>query len=267
MRAKVILAACMAVATVATGAFIHLRLSEQSAAEPAQEVAAAVEAPAPDAVAEQAKPAEQLVPAKPVRTVLTRSLTMPAQASATAEPVDPDALGHNDPRWGRSSQSAAQALAAEAGDKEDRELSLPDEAPLAFAAPEPRRHVADEQLTAAIPPNSVVPTAPADDEPAATDDAPSANLGRSVRIAKAVNMRTRPVSGSKVIRVIPSGATVGLVSCKGWCEVTYQGSRGFIYKSFVSGNGGGGDAKPRVTSTYKVKATKTAPPVRLTQRQ
>jgi len=266
MRAKVILATCMAIATVATGAFIHLRLSEQSAAEPGQALAA-VETSAPDAVAEQAKPAEQLVPAKPVRTVLTRSLTMPAQPSTAAEPADADALGHNDPRWGRSSQSAAKALAAEAGEKEDREI--PSDAPLAFAAPEPQSQLADEQLTAAIPPNSVVPTEPVVEEPSTTDEQASAEQGRTVKIARAVNMRTRPVSGSKVIRVIPSGATVGLMSCKGWCEVTYQGSRGFIYKSFVAGSGssGGNSAKPRVTSTYKVQPTKTAPAMRLTQRQ
>ena len=48
-----------------------------------------------------------------------------------------------------------------------------------------------------------------------------------------VNLRARPKNGSKVIMVVPRRSSVQVISCDYWCEVIYQGTRGWIYKSFI----------------------------------
>ena len=58
--------------------------------------------------------------------------------------------------------------------------------------------------------------------------------GRQARIRTAVNMRSGPADGSRVLSVIPTNSTVSLApGCRHWCKVTYQGRTGYIYKSFV----------------------------------
>ena len=44
-----------------------------------------------------------------------------------------------------------------------------------------------------------------------------------------------------VVMVIPAKAEVGLAGCKGWCEITYKGKRGFVWKDFIRP---GSTAKP-----------------------
>ena len=56
---------------------------------------------------------------------------------------------------------------------------------------------------------------------------------RSARIIKAVNMRARGQKGAKVLTVLPAGTAVSLYGCDSWCEVSYKGRKGFVYKSFV----------------------------------
>jgi len=55
----------------------------------------------------------------------------------------------------------------------------------------------------------------------------------SARITSAVNMRSGPDKGTKVIGVVPVGAPVQVVSCDGWCQIVYNKRRGFIYKTFL----------------------------------
>lgn len=243
LRAKLILAGFMAAATLATGLFIHVRLTQKPDSLVAIDAEAEPAAAAPASTGE-AETATLMVPVQPtkVRTVSIPAAP-PAAVAAPAEAVDPDALGHDDPRWGPAK------LAAEAKAKAARvAVQTAKEPPLAFAEPEagsPEPNDDGDQ-TAAIPPTVIVPKPlagqdDADPEPSAVDTDTSA---RTVTIARAVNMRSSPRSGSKVIRVVPAGVNVGLYSCKGWCEITYQGSRGFIYKSFLQG-GGTQAAKPR----------------------
>lgn len=57
---------------------------------------------------------------------------------------------------------------------------------------------------------------------------------RPARVRSGVNMRARPASGAQVLGTIPSNATISVApGCQHWCEVTYKGQRGYIYKSFV----------------------------------
>lgn len=233
LRGKLILAAFMGAATLATGLFIQVRLAQKPdtliSLDTRPEPAAAT--PATTGVAETATLVVP-VPATKVRTV-----SIPA-GSATTEEVDHDALSHDDPRWGPAQvAAAAKAKAARAM------ASAAADPALAFAAPESSEP--DDDQTAAISPAVILPKPIVEEESAEVE--PEAGAARTARIARAVNMRSSPRSGSKVIRVIPAGVNVGLYSCKGWCEVTYQGSRGFIYKSFLQG-GGTAASKPRAAA-------------------
>jgi hypothetical protein len=75
------------------------------------------------------------------------------------------------------------------------------------------------------------PTAP---EPAAPE--PAVAAARTAPVTTDVNMRSRPSNGAAVIQVVPRKSTVEVIDCDYWCEVVYQGRRGFIYKGFVRGS-------------------------------
>ena len=55
----------------------------------------------------------------------------------------------------------------------------------------------------------------------------------SARINRHVNLRVRPDNDSKVVTIVPVNARVNVLYCKDWCEVTYGGKRGYVYKRFV----------------------------------
>lgn len=202
----------------------------------------------------------------PVQPIKVRSVSIPTAAPDEAGAVDLGALGHDDPRWGPAElEAAAKAKAARATAAADPEP------PLAFAAPDASPPVpnADGDRTAAIAPTAILPKPIVEDTiPDVEPDASATEeSGRSATIARAgFNMRSSPRSGSKVIRVLPAGVNVGLYSRKGWCEVTYQGSRGFIYKSFLQGGGARAAAKFRAVA-LKAAAKKPEAPLReVTQR-
>lgn len=254
MRAKLVLAAFMAVATAATGLFIHVRLSQKPQAPVMAEAMTAEAAPAvPEAgEAQAATQSDETGLVIPIKPTVVRTVAIPSPAQ---NDVDGDGLGHDDPRWGRAAN----------GDKSARSAPPAKQAALAFAdqanpAPvEDGAEASDSGQTAAIPPVAIVPAArpepkakPAPDADAdALPGVSGKSAGKSVQIARAVNLRANPRSGSKVIRVLPKGANVGLVGCNGWCEVTYEGSRGYIYRSFLSG--GGNVRKTRNTTTNNNK--------------
>ena len=62
----------------------------------------------------------------------------------------------------------------------------------------------------------------------------------ATRVTRYVNLRDGPADEAKVIAVIPTNSTVQAETNCGWCAVTYKGQRGYIYKGFLSGRGGGG---------------------------
>ena len=54
------------------------------------------------------------------------------------------------------------------------------------------------------------------------------------RTTQAVNLRSAPTNGSRVMQVVPANAAIKTDdSCQHWCEVFYDGSKGYIYKSFI----------------------------------
>lgn len=52
-------------------------------------------------------------------------------------------------------------------------------------------------------------------------------------VRDAVNFRAAPDSKSEVLSVLPANTRIEAQTDCGWCEVAYQGQRGFVYKSFI----------------------------------
>ena len=62
---------------------------------------------------------------------------------------------------------------------------------------------------------------------------------KATRVTRYVNLRAGPADEANVVAVIPTNATVQAETGCEWCAVTYQDKRGYIYKGFLSGRGGG----------------------------
>jgi hypothetical protein len=59
-------------------------------------------------------------------------------------------------------------------------------------------------------------------------------LTRSARVRTDVNMRAGPRNSADVITAVRAGREVKVINdCKHWCEVIFDGKRGWIYKRFV----------------------------------
>jgi SH3-like domain-containing protein len=48
-----------------------------------------------------------------------------------------------------------------------------------------------------------------------------------------VNLRATADNSAAVVAVVPAGKAVDVVECKGWCEVRFDGQKGFIHKRFL----------------------------------
>jgi SH3-like domain-containing protein len=70
------------------------------------------------------------------------------------------------------------------------------------------------------------------DEALAAKDEPVEG-GRAAQVTKYVNMRSGPNDESKVVAVVPAKASVSVLDCKSWCEVVFDGKKGWIYKRFI----------------------------------
>lgn len=58
--------------------------------------------------------------------------------------------------------------------------------------------------------------------------------GAARQVRSAVTMRSNGAKGASAIGVIPANASVTVApGCKSWCQVTYNGKRGYIYKGFL----------------------------------
>ncbi|WP_274626911.1 SH3 domain-containing protein [Arvimicrobium flavum] len=170
----------------------------------------------PDAVAMQ-----EVEPSGTAGIILAEA-TAPDQGDVELE-LEP--LTKNDPRW---IDSGVEPISIDAMDL-SRVAALADEpmaltpagAPVVIQEPDPAPKVEPMEVAAI--------------EKAPTSMAVGFDTGLSnARVRTAVFLRSRPADGSKVIVTIPGGASIQApASCKHWCQVSYQGRRGFIYKSFV----------------------------------
>lgn len=94
----------------------------------------------------------------------------------------------------------------------------------------------DGTETASIQPEEAV--APVEEKPAEHQSAPALPPLSATKVNRHVNLRAGPADESRVVLVVPAGATVQAQADCGWCVVTYKGQRGYIYKSFLQRGGG-----------------------------
>lgn len=135
-----------------------------------------------------------------------------------ASALEVSALPAGDPRWAQdigtpvaNGKRALARLLVDSGDK-----------------PEAGR---DNPLTSAIAPvDRAMAAAPLDEAKPAPEPASAGKTGYANRH---VNMRAGPSNDAKVITVIPAKARVTIHGCKGWCEISHEGRRGFVYKTFI----------------------------------
>jgi hypothetical protein len=99
---------------------------------------------------------------------------------------------------------------------------------LAETATPPEPAVAEAAATEPAP-AAAAETPPPPAAPAETTVA-NTNLGT---INDWVNLRADPSMNGRVLMVVPLGATVEVIGCPGWCEVVYNGTRGFVGPDFV----------------------------------
>ncbi len=99
-------------------------------------------------------------------------------------------------------------------------------------APEP----AGEPITVNLQQAPAAANVPPGDVEAATPPSGDAIAVTGLARAKsAVNLRSSPDKDSDTVGVVPADAPLQIVSCEGWCEVVYNGRRGFIYETFIDG--------------------------------
>ncbi|TPM39159.1 SH3 domain-containing protein [Mesorhizobium sp. B2-3-4] len=214
---------------------------------------------------------EQSIPTIPVKTtkispagttVTAAAVTPLAERKSsqvsptpTVAPAAIPALAANDPRW---SGSQAKAVPASPGQETSQPKQAPDQpaTAAAFAQPSANSDAASELAkvaapqaapggskpdgaqTAAIP--AVQPQAP-QQKPANAqgDDGTVKAKPRKVaaagsgRILRAVTMRSAPKKGAAPIGTVPARTSVQLMGCKQWCEIVYNGKRGWVYKSYI----------------------------------
>ena len=184
-------------------------------------------APQPELASLTKPPASIVRPGKPATPATTGSIARPQPDDKQLALAD--AREAPDPLTFDPESTLAQAELADAG------------APLselnAFAATDDAGS-ADATFTAAIPspkpeaaPSPDGPSEVLTDDTAATKD--DSATGREAKVTKAVNLRAGPKDEAKVLAVVPARQTVQLITCDGWCEVVFQGQRGWIYKSFI----------------------------------
>ena len=213
----------------------------------------------------------QTIPTIPVKTtkIAPAGATVAAaavpQAARKSDQVSPTvaaaeatipALPANDPRWTDPQSKTASAAGAPAPSQAANQAEqAADKAAVAFAQPAadtdastelakvaapapPAGNHPDRAQTAAIP--AVQPQVPAQ-QPAATEgDGSQANAKpRKVaaagtgRILRAVTMRSAPKKNAAAIVTVPAKTSVQVMSCKQWCQITYNGKTGWIYKSYI----------------------------------
>lgn len=89
-------------------------------------------------------------------------------------------------------------------------------------AEEPQRvALAEPQVAIATP----APPAPSPTNAAITYQATT--LG-------AVNLRAAGNRDARTLTVVPEGAIVAVTTCSGWCRVTFEGTEGYIYETFLT---------------------------------
>lgn len=187
---------------------------------PAAEVAAAAPEPKAVDVTTAASTKQAAVFPAPVRVK-----TVAVQTAAAANPEAP-AVAESSPATevAATSQTEELPVAANAYAAGDPIVSEGIEAVMGIAAKEQ-----PDSPAVARKKNS------GNDETQVASAVPEmAGGGAARKVRTAVTMRSRPANGASPVGTIPTNASITVApGCKAWCQVTYNGKRGFIYKGFL----------------------------------
>jgi hypothetical protein len=189
------------------------------------------------------------------------------QAARKADAVSPAvaakeakiaALAPNDPRWtatdtktaSNSGDTAPAPSDQAARPQPDQEAAKPSATAFAepaaqsdastllskVAAPSPAKDSPDGAQTAAIP--DPKPQSPDAQSSAGEDDQAKANpqtvsAAATGRILRAVTMRAGPKQKAAALLTVPAKTSVQVISCKKWCQIVYNGKRGWVYKTYI----------------------------------
>jgi hypothetical protein len=160
--------------------------------------------------------------------------------AAIAAEAEIPALAPNDPRWTPKTKSGRVAGRAEqAADKPSMaafaDPAAKNKAEALFAkVAAPGKTATDDAQTAAIPsPKPQLPAATQDDGSQVKGEVKDEYAADTGRILRAVTMRTGPKKNAAAIVTIPAKTSVQVMNCKKWCQIVYNGKRGWIYKSFI----------------------------------
>ncbi|TIM09398.1 MAG: SH3 domain-containing protein [Mesorhizobium sp.] len=164
------------------------------------------------------------------------SKTDAISSAVVAAKAEIAALAPNDPRWTAGGQMAGQA---EKADKPSTAAAFADPAAktkvaaLIAKVAAPAKAATDGAPTAAIPTPKPLPAATQKDGTQAKVEAKQPSAADTGRILRGVTMRTGPKNSAAAIVTIPAKTSVQVMGCKKWCQIVYNGKRGWIYKSFV----------------------------------
>jgi hypothetical protein len=147
--------------------------------------------------------------------------TLKVAAQPNVAPLD-----EGDPRWSEGKQAAAKVAAIVEDEEEGKESG---ETVSAFADDAG----ADTSSTAAIPLAKMA----ADADAAKTEEEKVAMAGRPSSAVRSVTIRSKPSSRGTPIGTVPGKSAVQVISCSKWCEIIYNGKRGFVYRTFLKNNG------------------------------
>ncbi|MER8509890.1 SH3 domain-containing protein [Mesorhizobium sp. M0220] len=208
---------------------------------------------------------EQTVPTIPVKTtkIMPAKVAAAPRTTGKADAVSPavaaaeaeiPALAPNDPRWtGPKTASAAATAASDQLASQTEQAADKSSASVAFADPAAKPDAAalfakvaapgsstkntgpDGAQTAAIPtPKPQLPTQSASEDDNSTKaKSGKTNTAGTGRILRSVTMRTGPKKNAAAILTVPAKTSVQVMSCKQWCQIVYNGKRGWVYKSYV----------------------------------
>ncbi|ESZ65284.1 peptide-binding protein [Mesorhizobium sp. L103C119B0] len=207
---------------------------------------------------------QQNVPTFPVKT--TKIAPVAATAAAVAAPQAArkgDAvsstvavggaamppLSANDPRWTAAQSNSDPAATPSDQAPTEQAAAKPSDA-AAFEEPAAQGDATtqlskvaapandDDAETAAIP--TPKPQLPDEQSSAATNDTQAKAKPQKVaaaagtgRILRTVTMRSGPQKNAAAMGTVPAKSSVQVVSCKKWCQIVYNGKRGWIYKSYI----------------------------------
>lgn len=202
-------------------------------AEPKQAQAASEGSPAAPPSVEAPKTVAAM-PARPAAQMANAIFPAPIKVKTTVvpmsnapKPVDPASTEGPDQKWARLASTSDSGPANPLLQSEKQPAAAN-----AYAAGSDPMMLAGVQAVIEEATGKQEVSASASDEEEVTDRV--AASGRATNIRSSVKLRSRPVSGSRVIAVIPRNASVNVSpGCEHWCRVTFKGQSGYVYKSFL----------------------------------